>query len=75
MLAYNGVLNSALIGRGLSEADLVFSTRRRRSSSRWPTPMRAFAILPIYVALETIPKSLIEAASDLGARPSTHSGA
>ena len=31
----------------------------------------AFAILPIYVALETIPKSLLEAASDLGARPWT----
>ena len=30
-----------------------------------------FAILPIYVALETIPKSLLEAAADLGARPFT----
>ena len=30
-----------------------------------------FAILPIYVALDTIPKSLLEAASDLGARPFT----
>jgi spermidine/putrescine transport system permease protein len=29
----------------------------------------AFAILPIYVALENIPRSLIEAASDLGAQP------
>ena len=30
-----------------------------------------FAILPIYVALETIPKSLLEAAADLGAKPFT----
>jgi len=28
-----------------------------------------FAILPIFVALQTIPGSLLEAASDLGARP------
>jgi len=28
-----------------------------------------FAILPIYVALQTIPRSLLEAASDLGAHP------
>jgi spermidine/putrescine transport system permease protein len=29
-----------------------------------------FAILPIFVALQTIPRSIIEAAADLGARPS-----
>jgi len=31
----------------------------------------AFAILPIFVALQTIPRNLLEAAADLGARPWT----
>jgi spermidine/putrescine transport system permease protein len=69
VLAYNGVLNSALIETGVNKQPLL-------SLLNTPTAVvitlahayAAFAILPIYIALEAIPRSLFEAASDLGAR-------
>ncbi|TIV16094.1 MAG: ABC transporter permease, partial [Mesorhizobium sp.] len=72
ILGYNGVLNSRLMGLGIisepSDALLYNSTAVIITLTHaWAT----FAILPIYVALDTIPKSLLEAASDLGARPFT----
>lgn len=72
VLAYNGVLNSALVGTGLlSEPTLAFLNTPAAVVLTLAHAYAPFAILPIYVALETIPKSLLEAASDLGARPFT----
>ncbi|MBZ9797463.1 ABC transporter permease [Mesorhizobium sp. ES1-4] len=72
VLAYNGVLNSALIESGIwSQPTLAFLNTPAAVVVTLAHAYAPFAILPIYVALETIPKSLIEAASDLGARPFT----
>ncbi|MBZ9674230.1 ABC transporter permease [Mesorhizobium sp. ES1-1] len=72
VLAYNGVLNSALIESGVwSEPTLAFLNTPAAVVVTLAHAYAPFAILPIYVALDTIPKSLIEAASDLGARPFT----
>ncbi|MER9583369.1 ABC transporter permease [Mesorhizobium sp. M0276] len=72
VLAYNGVLNSALIESGIwSEPTLAFLNTPAAVVVTLAHAYAPFAILPIYVALDTIPKSLIEAASDLGARPFT----
>ncbi|WP_136621518.1 MULTISPECIES: ABC transporter permease [Mesorhizobium] len=72
VLAYNGVLNSALIESGIwSEPTLAFLNTPAAVVVTLAHAYAPFAILPIYVALDTIPKSLTEAASDLGARPFT----
>jgi spermidine/putrescine transport system permease protein len=72
VLAYNGVLNSALVGSGLtSEPTLAFLNTPAAVVVTLAHAYAPFAILPIYVALETIPKSLLEAAADLGAKPFT----
>lgn len=72
VLAYNGVLNSALIESGIwSEPTLAFLNTPAAVVVTLAHAYAPFAILPIYVALDTIPKSLLEAASDLGARPFT----
>ncbi|PTE09611.1 ABC transporter permease [Mesorhizobium helmanticense] len=72
VLAYNGVLNSALIESGIwSEPTLAFLNTPAAVIVTLAHAYAPFAILPIYVALDTIPKSLLEAASDLGARPFT----
>jgi spermidine/putrescine transport system permease protein len=70
VLAYNGVLNSFLTGTGLlSEPSLAFLNTPAAVIVTLAHAYAPFAILPIYVALETMPKSLIEAAADLGAKP------
>ena len=72
VLAYNGVLNSVLIETGLrSEPTLALLNTPAAVVVTLAHAYAPFAILPIYVALETIPKSLLEAAADLGARPLT----
>jgi spermidine/putrescine transport system permease protein len=72
VLAYNGVLNSFLTGTGiLSEPSLAFLNTPAAVVVTLAHAYAPFAILPIYVALETMPKSLVEAAADLGARPFT----
>jgi spermidine/putrescine transport system permease protein len=72
VLAYNGVLNSLLVSTGiLSEPTLVFLNTPAAVVVTLAHAYAPFAILPIYVALQTIPKSLLEAAADLGARPLT----
>jgi spermidine/putrescine transport system permease protein len=72
VLAYNGVLNSALVESGIwSEPTLAFLNTPAAVIVTLAHAYAPFAILPIYVALDTIPKSLLEAASDLGARPFT----
>lgn len=69
VLAYNGVLNSALIGLGVIEQPIGLLNTPATLVVTLAHAYAAFAILPIYVALEALPRSLGEAAADLGARP------
>jgi spermidine/putrescine transport system permease protein len=70
ILGFNGVVNSALKTVGLISEPLQFLVYNPFSVVVALThAYLAFAVLPIYVALERIDKSLIESASDLGARP------
>ncbi|HNB25357.1 MAG TPA: ABC transporter permease, partial [Alphaproteobacteria bacterium] len=70
ILGFNGVVNSALKTAGLIDAPLQFLVYNSFSVVVALThAYLAFAVLPIYVALERIDKSLAESASDLGARP------
>jgi len=72
VLAYNGVLNSALMLTGItSEPSTLFLNTPSAVVLTLAHAYAPFAILPIFVALDTIPKSLTEAAADLGARPFT----
>ncbi|HEY0291591.1 MAG TPA: ABC transporter permease [Hansschlegelia sp.] len=72
VLAYNGVLNSAIIVTGLqNEPAIALLNTPTAVVVTLAHAYAPFAILPIYVSLQTIPKSLLEAASDLGARPFT----
>ncbi len=70
ILGYNGVINSGLKGMGLIEQPLAFLLYSPTAvvitlAHAWA----AFAILPIYISLEKIDRSLIEAATDLGDGP------
>lgn len=70
ILGYNGVLNSALIWLGLIEEPLTFILYDVNAVILTLTHAWApFAILPIYVALSRIDRSLLEAAEDLGDGP------
>ena len=67
ILGYNGVINSGLISLGLISEPLEFLLYNPAAvvitlAHAWA----AVAILPIYVSLEKIDRSLIEAARDLG---------
>ena len=70
ILGYNGVINSGLLSLGILEEPLQFLLYNPTAvvitlAHAWA----AFAILPIYVSLEKIDKSLLEAAADLGEGP------
>ncbi len=70
ILGFNGVLNSALISLGVIEKPLTFLLYNEFSvvltlAHAWAP----FAILPIYVSLQKIDNSLLEAATDLGLTP------
>jgi spermidine/putrescine transport system permease protein len=70
ILGYNGVINSGLIWLGVIDKPLEFLLYNPLSviitlAHAWV----AYAILPIYVSLEKIDRSLLEAATDLGDRP------
>jgi spermidine/putrescine transport system permease protein len=70
MLGFNGVINSSLMKLGLIDQPLEFLLYNPIAviitlAHAWV----AFAILPIYVSLEKIDRSLLEAATDLGDRP------
>ena len=70
ILGYNGAINSGLIGLGLIDKPLEFLLYNPSAivitlTHAWA----AFAILPIYVSLEKIDRSLLEAATDLGDGP------
>jgi spermidine/putrescine transport system permease protein len=67
ILGFNGVINSALVRLHLIDQPLGFLLYNPFAvvvtlAHAWA----AFAILPIYVSLEKIDRSLLEAASDLG---------
>lgn len=67
ILGFNGVLNSGLLGLGIIDAPLTFILYN--TNAVVITLAHAFApftILPIYVALEKIDRSLLEASKDLG---------
>jgi len=70
ILGYNGVINSGLMELGLIHQPLEFLLYNTTAvvvtlAHAWA----AFAILPIYVSLEKIDRSLLEAAADLGDGP------
>jgi len=70
VLGYEGVINSALLTVGLIDAPLEFLLYSQSAviitlAHAWA----AFAILPMFVSLDKIDKSLLEAATDLGDGP------
>ncbi|MSP82650.1 MAG: ABC transporter permease [Alphaproteobacteria bacterium] len=70
ILGFNGVINSGLISLGLIQEPLEFLLYNPTAviitlAHAWA----AFVILPIYVSLEKIDRSLLEAATDLGDGP------
>lgn len=70
ILGYEGVINSSLLSLGWIEAPLEFLLYSPTAviitlAHAWA----AFAILPLYVSLEKIDRSLLEAATDLGDGP------
>lgn len=70
ILGFDGVINSSLMGLGLISKPLEFLLYNPVAvtitlSHAWA----AYAILPIYVSLEKIDRSLLEAATDLGDSP------
>ncbi|MEM7641157.1 MAG: ABC transporter permease [Pseudomonadota bacterium] len=67
ILGFNGVLNSGLTGLGLIDEPLTFLLYNANAVIITLSHAFApFAILPIYVALEKIDRSLLEASRDLG---------
>ncbi len=67
VLGYEGVINTALLGLGLIDAPLtVFLYSQTAVTLVLAHSWAAFAILPIYVSLEKIDKTYLEAAADLG---------
>ncbi|MEE2717804.1 MAG: ABC transporter permease [SAR324 cluster bacterium] len=70
ILGYNGVLNSSLEWLGVIEEPLTFILYNANAVIIALTHAWApFAILPIFVALEKVDRSLLEAATDLGDSP------
>lgn len=70
VLGYNGAINSGLMALGVIDQPLEFLLYNPIAviitlTHAWA----AFAILPIYVSLEKIDRSLLEAATDLGDTP------
>ncbi len=67
ILGYNGVVNSSLLGIGIIDQPLDFILYNVNSVVITLAHAYApFAILPIFVALEKIDRSLLEAGQDLG---------
>jgi len=68
ILGYNGVLNGLLLHLGLIDQPLEYLVYRPSTVViALVHAYLAFAILPIYVGLERIDRTLVEAAADLGA--------
>lgn len=67
ILGFNGVINASLTGIGLIDEPLTFILYNTNAVViTLAHAFAPFAILPIYVALERIDRSLLEAARDLG---------
>ena len=67
ILGFNGVINASLTGIGIIDEPLTFILYNTNAVViTLAHAFAPFAILPIYVALERIDRSLIEAARDLG---------
>ncbi|MEM1233258.1 MAG: ABC transporter permease [Pseudomonadota bacterium] len=67
ILGFNGVLNSGLTGLGLIDEPLTFILYNANAVViTLAHAFAPFAILPIFVALERIDRSLLEAGRDLG---------
>lgn len=67
ILGFNGVINSGLISAGLITEPLEFLLYNQTAVViTLAHAYAAFAILPIYVSLEKIDRTLLEAAADLG---------
>ncbi len=67
ILGYNGVINSAFLGLGIIHEPMTFLLYNMNSVVITLAHSYApFAILPIFVALEKIDRSLLEAGQDLG---------
>jgi spermidine/putrescine transport system permease protein len=67
ILGYNGVINSGLMSLGLINQPLEFLLYNQAAVViTLAHAYAAFAILPIYVSLEKIDRTLLEAAADLG---------
>jgi spermidine/putrescine transport system permease protein len=67
ILGYNGVINSSLMSAGAIQEPLGFLLYNQFSVVvTLAHAYAAFAILPIYVSLEKIDRTLLEAAADLG---------
>ncbi|MEI6096964.1 MAG: ABC transporter permease [Alphaproteobacteria bacterium] len=66
ILGFSGVLNSIFLGIGLIDKPLDMSFTIQAMVVTLAHSFAPFAILPIYVALEKIDRSLLEAGQDLG---------
>lgn len=67
MLGFNGAINSGLMSLGIIDKPLEFLLYNPLAVMITLThSWIAFAVLPIYVSLEKIDRSLLEAAADLG---------
>lgn len=70
ILGYEGLLNSTLLSFGMVDQPLtVFLYSQTAVVVVLAHSWAVFALLPIYVSLQTINKSLLEAAADLGDSP------
>lgn len=70
ILGFNGFLNSILMSAGILEhPSKLFIFNQTAVMIAMAVIYLPFGILPIFLALERIPQSLIAAAADLGARP------
>ncbi|MFN4154094.1 MAG: ABC transporter permease [Paracoccaceae bacterium] len=72
ILGSEGILNSALVWSGILSAPTdVFLYNRFAMVLTMTYIFIPFMVMPIYTALEKIPRNLIEASADLGVRPFT----
>ncbi|MEW6633902.1 MAG: ABC transporter permease [Pseudomonadota bacterium] len=70
ILGYNGVLNSGLMGLGIiSEPSTALLYNSSAVIITLTHAWATFAILPIFVSLEKVDRTLVEAATDLGDGP------
>ena len=66
MISRTGVVNSTLVGLGITDEPLQMAFTIQAMVVTLAHAYAPFAILPIYVALEKIDRSLLEAGQDLG---------